>query len=76
MGAVVLHDDVHVLHRDHETRSTILLKAVGAHCYATHPRTEVLCVAYAVDHDPVQLWTPVIRCHRNSSKPRAIQVGL
>src|SRR6516165_5519745 len=54
----VLHDDVHVLHRDHETRSTILLKAVGTHRYAAHPRTEVLCVAYAVDHDPVQLWTP------------------
>ena len=54
----VLHDDVHVLHRDYETRSTILLKAVGAHRYAAHPRTEVLCVAYAVDHDPVQLWTP------------------
>src|SRR6516165_3769638 len=54
----VLHDDVHVLHRDHETRSTILLKAVGTHRYAAHPRTEVLCVAYAVDHDPVQLCTP------------------
>jgi DNA polymerase len=57
-GAVVLHDDVHVLHRDYETRSTISLKAVGAHRYAAHPRTEVLCVSYAVDHDSVQLWTP------------------
>jgi DNA polymerase len=57
-GAVVLRDDVHVLHRDYETRSTILLKAVGADRYAAHPRTEVLCVAYAVDHDPVQLCTP------------------
>jgi DNA polymerase len=54
----VLHDDVHVLHRDYETRSTSLLKAVGIHRYTADPRTEVLYVAYAVDHDPVQGWTP------------------
>ena len=48
----------HVLHRDYETRSTALLKAVGTHRYAADPSTEILCVAYAVDDDPVQLWIP------------------
>ena len=42
----------HVLHRDYETRSVLSLKAVGAHRYAAHPRTEVLCCAYAVDDNP------------------------
>ena len=46
----------HVLHRDYETRSHANLKKVGAHKYATDPTTEVLCAAYAVDDQPVQLW--------------------
>ena len=48
----------HVLHRDIETRSTVSLKKVGAHKYAADATTEVLCVAYAVDDQPVQLWLP------------------
>jgi DNA polymerase len=48
----------HVLHRDIETRSKVSLKKVGAYKYATDPSTEVLCVAYAVDDGPVQLWLP------------------
>src|SRR5271166_1459565 len=48
----------HVLHRDYETRSRVVLKVVGAHRYAADPSTEVLCCAYAVDNDPVQLWRP------------------
>ena len=46
----------HVLHRDYETRSQAILKKVGVHKYATHPTTEFLCAAYAVDDGPVQLW--------------------
>ena len=49
---------VHVLYRDIETRSKVSLKKVGAYKYATDPSTEVLCVAYAVDDGPVQLWLP------------------
>jgi DNA polymerase len=49
---------LHVLHRDFETRSRAVLKTVGAHRYAVDPTTEVLCCAFAVDDDPVQLWTP------------------
>src|SRR6516165_2792902 len=49
---------LHVLHRDYETRSHAILKTVGTYKYATDPSTEVLCCAYAVDDEPVQLWTP------------------
>ena len=48
----------HVLHRDFETRSSLLLKTVGTHRYASDPRSEILCVAFAVDNDPAQLWRP------------------
>ena len=49
---------LHVLHRDYETRGVLSLKAVGTYRYAAHPRTEVLCCAYALDDNPVQLWVP------------------
>ena len=48
----------HVLHRDIETRGVLMLGKVGAHRYARDPRTEILCVAYAVDNEPMQLWLP------------------
>src|SRR5262245_14110411 len=48
----------HVLHRDFETRSRVALKIVGAQRYTADHTTEVLCCAYAVDDDPVQLWRP------------------
>src|SRR6476646_6891621 len=47
-----------VLIRDFETRSTVSLRACGAWVYSKHPTTEVLCCAFAVDDDPIQLWTP------------------
>jgi DNA polymerase bacteriophage-type len=49
---------LHVLHRDYETRSQIILRKVGAHRYAAHFSTEILCAAFAVDDGPVQLWLP------------------
>jgi DNA polymerase len=48
----------HVLYRDFETRGVISLKRAGAHKYAADPGTEVVCVAYALDDEPVQIWTP------------------
>jgi DNA polymerase len=48
----------HVLHRDYETRSRLDLRKVGAFIYAADASTQVLCAAYAVDDDPVQLWWP------------------
>jgi DNA polymerase bacteriophage-type len=52
----------HVLHRDYETRSRVILKLVGTHRYAADPNTEILCAAYAVDDGPVQLWLPGDSC--------------
>jgi DNA polymerase len=43
---------------DGETRSTVDLKKVGAPRYAEHPSTDMWCVAYAIDDQPVQLWLP------------------
>jgi DNA polymerase len=51
-------DHQYVLVRDFETRSLSRLSAVGAHRYAVDPSTEVLCVAFAINDDPVRLWTP------------------
>ena len=48
----------HVLFRDIETRSKISLQKVGAARYAADPSTEVLNMAFAVDHGPAQLWRP------------------
>jgi hypothetical protein len=48
----------HDLHRDYEMRSRLALKTVGTDRYAADSSTEVLCCAYAVDHDPAQLWIP------------------
>src|SRR6516164_45542 len=51
-------DRVHVLHRDYESRSCAILRIAGTFKYAIDPTTEVLCCGYAVDDEPVQLWTP------------------
>jgi DNA polymerase bacteriophage-type len=48
----------HVLHRDYETRSLVSLKIVGAHRYASDPRTEIYCAAFALDDQPPKLWLP------------------
>jgi DNA polymerase len=43
---------------DVETRSLADLKKVGAWRYAADPSTDVWCVGYAIDDDPVELWLP------------------
>ena len=43
---------------DFETASECDLKAHGVYNYARHPTTRVLCMAYAVDDEDVQIWTP------------------
>ena len=48
----------HILLRDYETRGVLALNKVGVHRYAADSRTTVLCCAYAVDNEPVKLWTP------------------
>lgn len=41
---------------DFETRSRADLRKVGAYKYAAAPSTELLCMAFAFDRQPVQLW--------------------
>lgn len=41
------------IHLDFESRSEADIWAVGAYEYSMHPSTEILCICYAVDDDPV-----------------------
>jgi DNA polymerase len=43
---------------DIETRSRVDLGKAGAWRYASDPTTDVLCITYAVDNEPVALWLP------------------
>ena len=43
---------------DFETFSECDIRSAGAWAYATHPSTRVLCMAYAYEEEPVQLWVP------------------
>lgn len=43
---------------DFETASTADLRRAGAHAYARHPDTRVLCMSYRFDNGPVQRWKP------------------
>jgi DNA polymerase len=43
---------------DFETRSECDLIARGSYTYAQDPSTQVLCMAWAVDDEDVQVWTP------------------
>ncbi len=50
------------LHLDYETYSEIDLTKVGAHKYAEHQSTEILCAAYAFGDDEPQMWFPDEPC--------------
>jgi len=43
---------------DFETRSECDLKTAGVYNYARHPTTQVLCMSYAYNDEPVQTWRP------------------
>lgn len=43
---------------DLESRSQADLKKVGTYRYAAHPSTEIQCVAWGLDDEPIQLWRP------------------
>jgi DNA polymerase len=46
-----------IVHLDFETRSQLSVKDVGGWCYSRHPSTSILCAAFAVDDEPVELFT-------------------
>lgn len=43
---------------DFETRSEVNLKHTGSDVYARHPSTDIVCMAYAFDDEPIKLWRP------------------
>lgn len=43
---------------DFETRSKAIIQKTGAWKYAADPSTDVLCMGYAVNDGPVELWVP------------------
>jgi DNA polymerase len=43
---------------DFETYSECDIKTAGGYNYAAHPSTEVICMAWAIDDEAPQLWTP------------------
>ena len=47
-----------ILWIDFETRSRCDLKAAGTYNYALDASTEVLCMSYAFDDEPVKTWVP------------------
>lgn len=44
------------LHIDFETRSVVDLKAFGLDIYSNHPATDVLCMSWAFNNEPVHIW--------------------
>ena len=65
----------HVLHRDYETRGVLQLQKVGVWKYAADDHTEVLCCAFCVDNEPVELWLPGDPGLQNFWKRPTIQRG-
>lgn len=49
-----------VVHRDYETRSVADLKKVGAHAYAEHPTTQILCAVWIVECSKGECFDPII----------------
>lgn len=47
------------VHLDFETRSAANLKDVGAWAYSAHPTTDIICAAYCVDDEPVDIYFPM-----------------
>ena len=43
---------------DFETKSYADLKKVGAWAYSEDPTTDIICVAYGIDSEPIQTWWP------------------
>lgn len=44
-----------MIHLDFESRSEVDIWEVGAWAYSCHPSTEILCMAYAVDDEPIKV---------------------
>lgn len=49
-------------HIDFESRSRVDIWSTGSYVYSTDPSTEILCLAYAIDHEPVKIirWDDIL----------------
>ena len=45
---------------DFETFSRVNIKVAGGYRYCTSESTNIICLGYAFDDEPVQLWTPIM----------------
>jgi DNA polymerase len=45
---------------DFETRSMVDLRKTGVYPYAEHWSTDILCMAWAIDDGPVEVWSPFL----------------
>jgi DNA polymerase len=52
-----------MIYIDFETYSESNIKKSGAWGYSIHPSTEILCMAFAIDDEPVDIWTPDNGCN-------------
>lgn len=59
-----------MIYIDFETKSPVDIRASGAWVYSEHPETDVHCMAYAVDDEPVRIWTPWDDSYDNEEKDR------
>jgi len=48
-----------ILYMDFETLSICNIKKSGADAYSRHPSTDIMCLGFAFDEGPVELWTPI-----------------
>ena len=51
-----------IIHLDFETRAEIDISKSGAWMYSIHPGTTILCMAYAINGEPVKLITTFEKC--------------
>ena len=54
-----------ILWVDFETRSRCDLRAKGVYNYAQDASTDVLCMSYAFDDEPVKTWVPELTFPEN-----------
>lgn len=59
---------------DFETRSYADLQKVGTWAYSEHPTTEVICLCFAIDDEPVQDWYPDPR--RTNDIPERLAIAI
>lgn len=61
---------------DFETKSYADLKKVGGWAYSEDPTTDVVCVCWGVDDQPIQEWWPGIECEEVNGMPKDLYMAV